>query len=43
MFIDNTEVGTKPSEETNNNDLWDIERLDRSMEEGEVRFEDGGE
>ena len=42
-FIGNTEVGTKPAEETNNNDFWDIEWLDRAMEEVEVMHEDGGE
>lgn len=42
-FIDETEVGTKPVGETNNNDSWDIERLDQSMEEGDVMLEGGEE
>jgi hypothetical protein len=41
-FIDNTEVGKKPAAETNNNDSWDIERLVRSTDGGDVTLEDGG-
>ena len=33
QFIDNTEVGKKPTGDANKNDSWDIERLDRSADE----------
>jgi hypothetical protein len=42
-FIDNTEVGKKLAEERFSDDTWDIERLDRSADEGEVTLEGGGE
>jgi hypothetical protein len=42
-FIGNTEVGKKLAEDKNSDDTWDIERSDRSADEGEVTLEGGGE
>ena len=42
-YIDNTEVGKRLAEEENSDDSWDIERLDRSADEGDVTLEAGEE
>jgi hypothetical protein len=41
-FIDNTEVGRRLIKEENSDDSWDIESLDRSANEEEVRVDSGG-
>lgn len=41
QFIDNTEVGKKLTGDANENDSWDIERLDRSAEEEERMLRNG--
>jgi hypothetical protein len=40
-FIDNTEVGKRLKKEGTSDDLWDIERLDRRLEEENAAVEDG--
>jgi hypothetical protein len=42
-YIDNTEAGKRPAKEENSDDSWDIERLDRSADEGDVTLEAGEE
>jgi hypothetical protein len=42
-YIDNTEAGKRLVKEENSNDSWDIERLDRSADEGDVTLEAGEE
>lgn len=39
-FIKNTEVGRWLANEENSDDLWDIERLDQSPDDGEGRLDD---
>jgi hypothetical protein len=33
-FVESTEVGTKPTDNSNRGDSWDIERLDEGDNEG---------
>jgi hypothetical protein len=42
-YIDNTEAGKRLAKEEKSNDSWDIERLDRSADEGNVTLEAGEE
>jgi hypothetical protein len=42
-YIDNTEAGKRLAKEEKSNDSWDIERLDRSADEGDVTLEAGEE
>lgn len=39
QFIEDTEVGKKLAGESNNNDWWDVERMDRSADEEDVVVE----
>lgn len=39
-FVEKTEIGKRPEAEIHRADSWDIERLDRSGEEGEDASED---
>ena len=39
-FIEDTEVGNKPTDDTHKGDLWDVERLDAG--DGEDMSEDKG-
>ena len=41
QFLDDTDVGKKLPGESDHNDSWDIERLDRTVEEGEMAEEIG--
>jgi hypothetical protein len=41
-LLTNTEVGKRPTPETNKCDSWNIERLDRSGDEESGAIEDGG-
>ena len=41
-FIENTEVGRPLIKEGNKEDYWDIEQLDRRVEEEEAMVEDTG-
>ena len=42
-YIDSTEAGKRLAKEGNSDDSWDIERLDRSADEGDVTLEAGEE
>lgn len=41
QFLEDTDVGKKPPGEGDQHDSWDIERLDRTVEEGEMAEEIG--
>jgi hypothetical protein len=42
-YIDNTEAGKRLAKEGNGDDSWDIERLDRRVDERDVTLEAGEE